>query len=626
MDDDWLRSSHSVQEHLTPYENNIKIDNRKDLKEFRDQCKEKPKGEIIYDLKEKKQLTGCNMQMPGNMMIIETHFSKEDFENIQEPLYKYFNLIYQVLEQNINLYQTYRQLNATKEILERSQDYSYIVSYNREIIFINNKLRIELNIDRQQQNELKKEQSMFLSRQIDIAFQKKQTIFSEIEFELKNKQKIWTYTTIVPLIQNNVIFAVAVIMQVITYRHVLFKAHQELIRIENIDKFEEELIKHLKQLGFEYVTPYKRINTKTYEFINEENKKLTYTISDDDTHLGRVSIWHRKKFPDKQLLEKWNTRLETTPYKLKEGKYWSKYNDQKTDIDNFWITVPIMYDSKVIKLFRMGWHIDKQWDSEAVYIGKLRLIESFARSVGQIWENISQKIYQTKFQNMISHGIIEPLQIMRSYLEQEVIDQEDKNLREQKFRTADANLEMAQSALLSILSTYVGQTRVKKEYVNINEHLLNLLAFFKAYATERAEIDFIISIPDEPLICYTDPIMLNQIFNNLVGNSIRQLKKIKRHIQKERKISIQIKKCDHHLAFYISDNGQGLSEEVKDYFYETTFITKGMVPTGRLGLGFSKEISEMLGGKLELIEPPALEKGTTFLLSLPFNEEENDTT
>jgi len=619
LDDDSLRSSHSKEEHLTPYEDIIRIDKRDYLKKFRDQFKKNPKGEIICDLKDNKQLTGCNMRMSGNMMIIETHFTMEVFEKIQEPLYKYFNLIYLVLEQNIVLYQTYRQLNATKEILEQSQDYIFITSHERDIIFVNKILSNALHIENNDMNQLKEKFKNYPSEHIDTAFQKKELIYRELSFEISNKP-ITTFTTVLPLQQDNNVFAVAVIMQENTYRHELIETSNKLINTQSIDILKREILSYFNRLGFQYVIPYRRPNKSTNEFISEDGKDIIYKLDDEDTHSGKISLWHRKGYADQEVLDRWAIRLQTTPYKLKADENRPEGKKQKLNQDNFWITVPILYDDKVIKVYCMGWHDDSQWRNESIYVANLRLIEAFARSVGQTWENISQKIYQTKFQNMISHGIIEPLQLMRSYLEQ-AIDLEDKPLREQKFRTADANLEMAQSALLSILSTYVGQTRVKKEYVHINEHLLNLLAFFKAYATERAKIEFITSIPDEPLICHTDPIMMNQIFNNLVGNSIRQLKKTKRQDPIERIISIQVKKCEHYLAFNISDNGPGLSEEVKNYFYEKTFITKGMVPTGRLGIGFSKEISEMLGGKLELIEPPALGKGTSFLLSLPFNEE-----
>ena len=622
LDSDRLRSSHSDQPALTSYHELVDINNNKDIKEFRNRFKNSPKGKIQYLTKNQIQLTGCAMQSSGNMMIIETSFSRNNFQTIKEPLLMYFRLIYQVLEQNIILYQTNRQLNAIKEILEQSQDYIFIVSYDQEIIFVNKILLNAMQIDSKSMNQLKGKLGNYPSEEIKAAFQNKEWIYRELSFEISNKS-ITTYSTILPLEQDQKIFAVAVIMQENTYRHELIEASKTLIKKQNISDLDKELLSHFKKLGFEYVIPYQRLNKNTNEFISEDEKKTDYILDDKDTHSGKISIWHRKGFSNSEVLERWAIRLQTTPYKLKADEKWPEYDNRKPNKDNFWITVPILYDNNVIKIYFMGWHDDYQWRNESLNIGNLRLIESFARTVGQIWENISLKVYQTKFQNMITHGIIEPLQLMRFYLEP-VIDMDDKEQRRKSLETADANLEIAQSALMSILSIYVGQTRVVNKKIIINEHLLNLLSFFEAYATERANIDFEILIPEETIICYTDPIMLNQIFNNLVGNSIRQLNKLNKKLKIKHKILIKLKKDGKHITFEISDNGPGLSEEVKDYFFEKTFITKGMVPTGRLGIGFSKEIAEMLGGKLHLSEFPLLGKGTTYILTLPFREEKNE--
>jgi len=615
LDYNLIRSSHSSQVKLTSHQDLIRIDKKPDIKEFRDKFIGFSKGKIQTLTKQQKQLTGCTMQIPGNMMIIETNYSQEKFNKLQQPFNKYFTLIYQVLEQNIDLYQTFRQLNAIKEILEGSQDYIYIVSHTRDVIYINKRLLNALQIEEGEFNKLKGNQEVYFEEFINFAFNELELLYKEVSFN-KSGKEIKTLTVIRPLIHEKNVFAVAVIMQEMNYHHVLHEAQRNLIKIQEIHEFETELTKYLNMLGYEYLTQYKRIEKTSDNYINEENGSLTCIKFDKDTHLGKVSIWHRKRFSDQLILNKWKTRLEKTSYQLKEDQSWPEYSTNKPNQDNFWITVPILYDKEIIKLFCMGWHNDKRWDSEAVNIAKLRQIESFARTVGLMWENISEKVYQNKFQSMITHGIIEPLQLMRFYLEP-VIEMTDKEKRKKEIDIVDAHIEIVHSTLQSILSIYVGKTRVQKEKICLNDFVSDKLKFFQAYATGRVSIDFEISLPSEPIMCYTDPIMLNQILNNLVGNSIRQLKKIKKSVQPCPKIQIKLNYSDSHLTFEISDNGSGLPKQVKAYFEETIFITKGMVPSGRLGIGFSKEIAEMLGGKLAIINPPELGEGTTYILSLP---------
>jgi len=73
------------------------------------------------------------------------------------------------------------------------------------------------------------------------------------------------------------------------------------------------------------------------------------------------------------------------------------------------------------------------------------------------------------------------------------------------------------------------------------------------------------------------------------------------------------------IRFEVSDNGTGMSEEVKNRLFTSFFSTKGHRGTG-LGLLVTRKLIEEHGGKIEAVSKPG--QGTTFIMRLPCREAE----
>jgi signal transduction histidine kinase len=76
---------------------------------------------------------------------------------------------------------------------------------------------------------------------------------------------------------------------------------------------------------------------------------------------------------------------------------------------------------------------------------------------------------------------------------------------------------------------------------------------------------------------------------------------------------------DRTIRFEISDNGTGMSDEVKEKLFTSFYSTKGQRGTG-LGMLVTHKLVEEHGGRIEV--ETALGQGTTVRVWLPYRTEE----
>jgi two-component system NtrC family sensor kinase len=147
------------------------------------------------------------------------------------------------------------------------------------------------------------------------------------------------------------------------------------------------------------------------------------------------------------------------------------------------------------------------------------------------------------------------------------------------------------------------------ERVNINTILDESLEFMKNEASYRnIEIQTNYD-PDLPLTT-TDPNQLQQVFLNIINNSIDA-------IDKEGKITLKTRGLaeNKELAIDISDNGPGIPKEVLPKIFDPFFTTKVVGKGTGLGLSISYTIIKQLGGRITADSEAG--KGTTFTIWLP---------
>ena len=155
----------------------------------------------------------------------------------------------------------------------------------------------------------------------------------------------------------------------------------------------------------------------------------------------------------------------------------------------------------------------------------------------------------------------------------------------------------------------------------INSTLLILKYRLKA-SDRRPAIEVICEYGKLPLVkCFLG--QLNQVFMNIIANAIDALDaacvgqtfaEIKANPQRI-KICTEVSGDRQMAVIRISDNGQGMSEEVKAHIFDHLFTTKEVGKGTGLGLAIARKIvEEKHGGKLTCISAPS--KGTEFVIEI----------
>jgi signal transduction histidine kinase len=116
---------------------------------------------------------------------------------------------------------------------------------------------------------------------------------------------------------------------------------------------------------------------------------------------------------------------------------------------------------------------------------------------------------------------------------------------------------------------------------------------------------------------YSDETRLRIIFNNLLSNAI------KFHLEETREqpyVRVVAQEHDSAYSFEVSDNGRGMSSEIRDDIFKMFFRGTPSVPGSGLGLYILKESVEKLNGAVEVESEE--DKGSSFKIRIPKSNKE----
>ncbi len=141
----------------------------------------------------------------------------------------------------------------------------------------------------------------------------------------------------------------------------------------------------------------------------------------------------------------------------------------------------------------------------------------------------------------------------------------------------------------------------------------------------RPEIEVIKQYCDIPQI-RGFPGQLNQVFMNIIANAIDAFDEMSELMTLT---EIKVRSCQIYICTELSldrqkviirikDNGQGISEDIKDKIFDNLFTTKSVGKGTGLGLSLSRQIiEEKHGGKIQC--ESTVGQGTQFIVILPIN-------
>ncbi len=200
-----------------------------------------------------------------------------------------------------------------------------------------------------------------------------------------------------------------------------------------------------------------------------------------------------------------------------------------------------------------------------------------------------------------------------SYLINAGLDNNDTNKLKTGWNMIQRNIDRTSDLVIDLLS-YSKEREPEFERCSPNEIIDDICNVFTELANENdieMKKDLSPSIGEVSM----DPRTISRVLSNLVSNAIDACifddDVNKRHYVKVKSV------CEDNniLRIEVSDNGSGMSEEVKKQLFTCFFSTKGAKGTG-LGLLVTRKLIEEHKGTLDI--ETELGKGSTFIVRLPF--------
>jgi nitrogen fixation/metabolism regulation signal transduction histidine kinase len=229
-------------------------------------------------------------------------------------------------------------------------------------------------------------------------------------------------------------------------------------------------------------------------------------------------------------------------------------------------------------------------------------------------ENSALKLAQSERENawremakQVAHEIKNPLTPMRlsiqSFQRNFNSNSDDKKKKIDEFSNTLIQQIDVMSSIANAFSDFAKMPEQNKELLNLNELIQSALDIFDSnFINFISESDFI--------LVNLDKAQFIRIITNLVKNAIQSIPEKRTPV-----IDIYLFENSDNVIIKISDNGCGISEEIKDKVFEPKFTTK----SSGMGLGLSiiSSIVKSFNGKIEFESKKDI--GTTFSLTFPKN-------
>ena len=207
----------------------------------------------------------------------------------------------------------------------------------------------------------------------------------------------------------------------------------------------------------------------------------------------------------------------------------------------------------------------------------------------------------------VAHEIKNPLTPMKLSMQflQNAIENGAPNIKELGARVSATLVEQIDhlSQIAGEFSRFATIEKATPEVFNINDALVSM----KQLYSSDDKTDFTWKLLFEKIFINADKTHINRILTNLILNGIQAVdENTKPHITIEESV------VDSVVQIKITDNGTGISDEIKPRIFMPNFTTKSS-GTG-LGLAMCKRMAEQAGGDLQY---ESSDNGTSFFLTLP---------
>ncbi len=277
------------------------------------------------------------------------------------------------------------------------------------------------------------------------------------------------------------------------------------------------------------------------------------------------------------------------------------------------LTQPLSSLAEKMKHFRIGNKNNRLHYTHNDEVGQLvirynELVEQLEHSAEQLAKSEREGAWRT-MARQIAHEINNSLTPMKLTIQQL---QRTKKMNDERFDNYfkhSTKLLIEQIDNLSHIahsfSSFAKMPEVVTTEVDIAQKLTSVIELFRNNSSS-VPIRYIGA--DRSVMAMADSEQIGRVFTNLIKNAMQAL-----DAHKDGDIIIMLKKLPTMVEVSISDNGNGIPEDIQDKVFRPNFTTKS---TGMgLGLAISKNIVEGSGGTISFKTSP---KGTTFYVHFQY--------
>ncbi len=221
---------------------------------------------------------------------------------------------------------------------------------------------------------------------------------------------------------------------------------------------------------------------------------------------------------------------------------------------------------------------------------------------------------KSQFLSNVSHELRTPLNAILGYTTHVLershnLGEEDRQSLERVVVSGKRLLRLIND-LLDLSKIEAGKMDVQPEKVDLRRAALAALTSVEPQAREKG-LELSLDVPADIGTVETDPLRLNQILVNLLGNAVK--------FTDSGYVRLKIWGDENEVTLAVEDTGKGIPESeleaIFDSFRQVDGSTTRRAGGTGLGLAVSRKLAQLLGG--ELTVESEVGKGSTFFLRLP---------
>ncbi|MCI2213179.1 sensor histidine kinase [Pseudosulfitobacter pseudonitzschiae] len=238
--------------------------------------------------------------------------------------------------------------------------------------------------------------------------------------------------------------------------------------------------------------------------------------------------------------------------------------------------------------------------------GHQRSLRSFKR------EQEVAEAYRS-FVALVSHQFRTPLAVIDSAMQRLLrsgrnMERAEIERRAEQVRTEVAGLTKLIGATLDVVRLEAGQVMPSPETCYV-ETLVERARTRQIAETPDRVIEVQIASEVPPSI-ETDPLLTEQILNNLVSNAVK-------YSPETEPVKIRVSTLNKQVCFAVEDGGVGIPDIEQAKLFDRFFraSTSAGVPGTGVGLSIASQLARLLGGQLDFVSRAGI--GSTFTLRLP---------